>query len=108
MVEELLQFLVSVVNAELLKAVQIENFETSNVQNSDETKNICSMNNNNTFLRADGLPGSLSLGAVQRLVDPAADPFEESLVGRLADRLHGELNLLLALGLGHIVSANWK
>ena len=44
MVEELLQFLVSVVNAELLKAVQIENFETSNVQNSDETKNISDFN----------------------------------------------------------------
>ena len=42
-VEELLEFLVSVVDTELLKAVQIENFETRNVQNSDETKNICSI-----------------------------------------------------------------
>ena len=106
MVEELLQFLVSVVDAELLKTVQIENFETRNVQNSDETKNICSMNNNYIFLQADNLPGSLSLGPVQRLVDPGADPFEESLVGCFADRLHRELGLLLALGLGHIVSAN--
>ena len=42
-VEELLQLLVGVVDAELLKTVQIENFETRNVQNSDETKNICSI-----------------------------------------------------------------
>ena len=108
MVEELLQFLVGVVDAELFKTVQIENLETRNVQNSDETKNICSMNNKNTFLRADGLPGSLSLGAVQRLVDPGADPLEESLVGCFANGLHSELDLLLALGLGHIVSTNWK
>ena len=39
-VEELLQLLVGVVDAELFKTVQIENFETRNVQNSDETKNI--------------------------------------------------------------------
>ena len=43
MVEELLQFLVSVVDAELLKAVQIENFETRNVQNSDEAKIVVSV-----------------------------------------------------------------
>ena len=39
MVEELLQFLVSVVDAELLKTVQVEDLKTRNVQNSDETKN---------------------------------------------------------------------
>ena len=40
MVEELLEFLVGVVDTELFKTVQIENFETRNVQNSDETKNM--------------------------------------------------------------------
>ena len=44
MVEELLQFLVSVVDAELFKTVQVEDLETSNVQNSDETKNISDSN----------------------------------------------------------------
>ena len=54
------------------------------------------------------LPGSLSLGAIQGLVDPGADPLEESLVGCFANGLYSELDLLLALGLGHIVSPNWK
>ena len=53
-------------------------------------------------------PGSLSLGPVQRLVDPGADPLEESLVSRLADGLYGELHLLLALSLGHVISSNWR
>ena len=43
-VEELLQFLVSVVDAELFKTVQVENLETRNVQNSDEAKNISRFN----------------------------------------------------------------
>ena len=106
MVEELLEFLVGVVDTELFKTVQIENFETRNVQNSDETENICSIKLKS--LPTYSVPGSLSLGPVQRLVDPGADPFEESLVGCFADRLHRELDLLLALGLSHIVSANWK
>ena len=105
-VEELLEFLVSVVDTELLKTVQIEDFETRNVQNSDETKNICSIKLKS--FRTYNVPCSLSLGPVQRLVDPGADPLEEPLVGCFANGLHSELDLLLALGLGHIVSTNWK
>ena len=107
MVEELLQFLVSVVDAELLKTVQIENLEARNVQNSDETKKYL-FNKVPICWTYYYEPGSLSLGSVQRLVDPGADPLEESLVGCFANGLHSELHLLLALGLGHIVSTNWK
>ena len=110
MVEELLQFLVSVVDAELFKTVQVEDLETRNVQNSDEAKNISKFNQSVSCLwlswRRPPLPCSLSLGPVQRLVDPGADPLEESLVGCFADGLHSELYLLLALGLGHVVSTN--
>ena len=108
MVEELLQFLVSVVDAELLKTVQIENLEARNVQNSDETKKKYLFNKFQFVKTYYYEPGSLSLGSVQRLVDPGADPLEESLVGCFANGLHGELHLLLALGLGHIVPTNWK
>ena len=106
MVEELLEFLVGVVDTELFKTVQIENFETRNIRNSDETENICSIKLKS--LPTYSVPGSLSLGSVQRLVDPGADPLEEPLVGCFTNGLNSELHLLLALGLGHIVSANWK
>ena len=36
MVEKLLQSLICVVDAQLLKSVEIENFETSDIQNTDE------------------------------------------------------------------------
>ena len=50
MVEELLQFLVSVVDAELFKTVQVEDLETRNVQNSDEAKNISKFNQSVSYL----------------------------------------------------------
>jgi hypothetical protein len=40
---------------------------------------------------------SLSLGAVQRSVDPHHDPLEQPLVHGLADGLDGKLNLFLEL-----------
>ena len=86
-IEELLQLLVGVVDAELLKAVQLEDLEAGNIQDADEA-------------------GALSLGPVQRAVDPRHNPLEQSLVGGLGDGLDGELDLLLGLGLGDIVAAH--
>ena len=76
MVKQLLQLLICVVDAELLKAVQVEDLETRNVEDSDEA-------------------GALTLGSVKRPVDSRHDPLEEPLVGGLADGLHSELDLLL-------------
>ena len=76
MVKQLLQLLICVVDAELLKAVQVEDLETRNVEDSDEA-------------------GALTLGSVKGPVDPRHDPLEEPLVGGLADCLHSELDLLL-------------
>ena len=87
MVEQLLQLLVGVVDAQLFEAVQIEDLEASNVKDTNEA---C----------------SLALGSVQASVDPRHDPLEEALVGGLGDGLNGKLHLLFCLGLGHIVPAN--
>ena len=86
-VEQLLQLLVGVVDAELLEAVELEDLKASNVEDADEA-------------------GALPLGPVQRAVDPCYDPFEQSLVRGFADRFNGELNLLLALSLGDVVPPN--
>ncbi len=87
MVEELLQLLIGVVDAELFEAVQLEDLEAGNVENADEA-------------------GALPLGPVQGPVDPRHDPLEEALVGGLGDGLDGELDLLLGLGLGDVVAAH--
>ena len=79
MVEELLELLVGVVDAELFEAVEVEDLEAGNVEDADEG-------------------GALALGAVQRPVDASHDPLEEALVHRLGDGLHGELDLFLELG----------
>ena len=75
-VEELLELLVGVVDAQLLEAVELEDFESGNVEDSDEG-------------------GSLALGPVQRPVDPGHDPLEQPLVHGLGDGLDGELDLFL-------------
>ena len=103
-VEELLQLLVSVVDAELLKTIQIENLKTRNVQNSDEAESIVSMKV--PLITRENKPGPLPLGPIQGLVDPRADPLEESLVGCFADGFNCKLYLLLALGLSHVISPN--
>ena len=63
-VEELLQLLVGVVDAELFEAVDVEDLESGDVEDADEG-------------------GALPLGAVQRAVDAGDDPLEEPLVHRL-------------------------
>ena len=75
-VEELLELLVGVVDAQLLEAVELEDVESGNVEDSDEG-------------------GSLALGPVQRPVDPGHDPLEQPLVHGLGDGLDGELDLFL-------------
>ncbi len=88
MVEKLLQLLVGVVDAQLLKAVEVENLKASNIQDANEA-------------------GSLTLGAVQGSVDPGHDPLEEPLVSGLGESLDGELDLLLGLGLGHEIPTHF-
>jgi len=86
-VEELLQLLIGVVDAELFETIQLEDLEAGNVENADEA-------------------GALPLSPVQGPVDPRHDPLEEALVGGLGDGLDGELDLLLGLGLGDVVAAH--
>ena len=86
-VEQLLQLLVGVVDAQLFKAVQLEDFETSDVKDANEA-------------------GPLSFGAIKRSVDPGNNPLEESLVGGLGNGLDGKLHLLFCLGFGHIVPSD--
>lgn len=78
MVEELLQLLVGVIDAELLEAVELEDFKTSHIEDADEA-------------------GALSLGAVERAVDAVHQPLEHALVAGFADGFNSELDLLLGL-----------
>ena len=87
MVEQLLQLLVGVVDAQLFKAVQLKDLETGDVKDANEA-------------------GTLPLGPIKRPVDPGDDPLEEALVGGLGDSLDGKLHLLFRLGFGHIVPSN--
>jgi hypothetical protein len=86
-VEQLLQLLVGVVDAELLKRVELKDFKTGHIENADEG-------------------GALPLGPVQGPVQSVDQPAEHALVARLADRLNGKLGLLLGLRLGHKVTAH--
>ena len=54
-VEQLLQLLVGVVDAQLFKAVQLEDLETSDVKNANEA-------------------GTLPFGPIKRPVDPGDNP----------------------------------
>ena len=38
MVEELLQFFICKINAQLFKSIEIENFKTSNIKDTDEER----------------------------------------------------------------------
>ena len=73
-VEELLQFLVGVVDAELLKRVEFEDLETGHIQDTDEGS-------------------TLPLGSVQRSVDAAHQPAEHALETRFRYRLDSKFNL---------------
>ncbi len=86
-VKQLLQLLVGVIDAELLKAVELEDLEAGDVEDADEA-------------------GALPLGSVQGPVDPGDDPFKQPLENGLGDGLDGELDLLLGLGLGDVVASH--
>ena len=86
-IEQLLELLIGVVDTELFKAVEVEDFKTSNIKDSNEAS-------------------ALSLGSVKTSVDPGHYPLEQPLVGGLADGFHGELDLFLGLSLGHIVTTH--
>jgi hypothetical protein len=86
-VEQLLQLLVGIVDAELLKRVELKDFKTSHVENADEG-------------------GALPLSPVQGPVQSVDQPAEHALVARLADRLDGKLSLLLGLCLSNKVTTD--
>ena len=67
----------------------LEDLEAGDVQDADEG-------------------GPLPLGLVQGLVDPHHQPAEHPLVGRLSQRLHRKLRLLLGLSLLHVVPSHLR
>lgn len=73
-VEELLQFLVGVIDAELFERVELENLKTGHIQDSDEGS-------------------TLPLRSVQRPVDAAHQPAEHALETCFRYRLNGKLDL---------------
>lgn len=87
MIEELLQFFVGVIDAQLLETVEIKDLKASNIQNANEAS-------------------TLSFGSVQRPVDPGDNPFEEPFVGGLWKCFDGKFHLLLGLSFGDKVTAH--
>lgn len=88
-IEQLLQFLIRIIDTELFKAVKMEDLKTSNVQNANET-------------------GSLSLGPIQRSIDSADNPLEKSLIKSFGNGFHSKFDLLLGLSLGDVISAHFN
>lgn len=74
MIEQLLKFFVRVIYAELLERVQLEDFESCHVEDTDEG-------------------GALALGPVERPVDAVDKPSEHSFVASLRDCFHCEFDL---------------
>lgn len=73
-IEQLLEFLIGVVDTHLFKGVQGEDFEASNIQNANERR-------------------TLSFASVERLIDSSDDPFEHAFVNSLGDRFDSIVNL---------------
>ena len=86
-VEQLLQFLVSIIDAQLLKAVELEDFETGDIQDTNEA-------------------GTLTLGAVKRSIDAGHNPLEKPFESGFGKGFDGKFHLLLGLSFGDKVSAN--
>ncbi|KAI3485216.1 hypothetical protein L1887_51501 [Cichorium endivia] len=84
-VEELLELLVGVVDAELLEAVDLEDLEAGNVEDADEA--------------------ALAGGTVEGLVDAVYKPAECLLVKRLAERGHLFRDLSHGAGGSHPLAA---
>jgi len=86
-IEQLLQLLVRVIDAQLLEGVQLEYLEAGHIQYTNKT-------------------GTLSLRPIQRSVDSVHQPTEHPLVAGLRDRFYSKLHLLLCLRLRHKITAN--
>ena len=82
--KQLLQLHVCVVDAQLLKAVQLKVLEANDVNEA----------------------GTLYLGLSKKPFNPGEEPIEGELVGDLDNGLDGKLHLLIFLGSGHIVPSN--
>jgi hypothetical protein len=73
-IEQLLQFLVRVIDTHLFEGVQSEDFEAGNVQNANKRR-------------------ALSFASIERLVDPSDNPFEHAFVNSLGYRFDSVINL---------------
>ena len=73
-VEQLLQLLIGVVDAELFERVELEDLKAGHVQDADEGS-------------------TLTFGAVQRAVDAPHQPAEHALVTRFRNGFDGKFNL---------------
>ena len=100
MVEELLELLIAEVDAELLKTIELKDFKSSNVQDTDEDsflhgvvhKSVVTLFNNEVEDSSIETPGD----ARHRLVRLVAvltlgDPLSSNLDLGLAERLHHQL-----------------
>jgi hypothetical protein len=77
-VEQLLQLFVGIVDTQLFKAVKIKNLKSSNIQDTNETS-------------------TLSLGSVQRPVNPSHNPLKQPFIGCLGECFNSKLNLFKTL-----------
>lgn len=89
MIKELLELLVCIVDAQLLKGVETKDLKAGNVEDANEG-------------------GRLPLGAIEASVDAMDEPLEHALVAGLGDGLNARLDLFFGLSLRHIVSANFE
>jgi hypothetical protein len=79
-IEELLQLLVGVIDAELFKAVLIKDFEAGNIKNSDEVRII-----------------STSPSLVQLAIDAIDEVAEAAFVDTLSKSIDGKVDLFWCL-----------
>lgn len=74
MIEKLLQLFIGVINAQLFEGVQLENFETGDIEYADKR-------------------GTLTFASIERFVDTGDNPFEHTFVDRFGDRFDSIVNL---------------
>jgi len=86
MVKELLEFFVGEIDAKLFKGIEFEDFETSNIEDTNEE-------------RSRKVSG-------EGTVDDFDEPFEESIENSLADGLESVVDLLDGLTLGDVVGTD--
>ena len=74
MIEQLLEFLVGVIDTQLFEGVQGEDLEPGDIQNANERR-------------------ALSFASIERFVDARDDPLEHAFVNSLGDRFDSVINL---------------